>query len=158
MENQDQNQIAEKIKLENQLKSGAHWFYWIAGLSLINSIIYLSGSHWTFVIGLGVTQFIDAIFVEVAQNAGLIGKIIAFIFDLIAASIFVVFGIFAGKKYNWSFIIGMVLYAFDGLLFIIAKDFLSIGFHVLALYFIYNGFKANKRIKENENKNLATTL
>src|SRR5437016_14082822 len=41
--------------LEKQLKSGGSWFYWIAGLSLINSAIALSGSGMRFILGLGVT-------------------------------------------------------------------------------------------------------
>ena len=38
-----------------QLKSGASWFYWIAGLSLINSIAAVSGGSWRFILGLGIT-------------------------------------------------------------------------------------------------------
>src|SRR5216117_2936789 len=39
-----------------QLKSGASWFYWIAGLSLINSIVAFTGGQWAFLFGLGITQ------------------------------------------------------------------------------------------------------
>ena len=35
-----------------RLKSGASWFYWIAGLSLINSISAAAGSTWRFIVGL----------------------------------------------------------------------------------------------------------
>src|SRR5881394_752088 len=35
----------------SHLKSGASWFYWIAALSLINSISAASGSSWRFIIG-----------------------------------------------------------------------------------------------------------
>ena len=45
---------------EALLKSGASWFYWIAGLSLINSFIALSGSDYGFILGLGITRIIDA--------------------------------------------------------------------------------------------------
>src|SRR5690349_15552832 len=45
---------------ERKIKSGAGWFYWIAGLSLINSVIAATGAGWAFIVGLGVTQFIDA--------------------------------------------------------------------------------------------------
>ena len=34
-----------------QLRSGASWFYWVAGLSLINTIAAFSGSSWTFIGG-----------------------------------------------------------------------------------------------------------
>jgi uncharacterized membrane protein YvbJ len=46
--------LEEKIQIERQMKSGAAWFFWIAGLSLINSIIIHSG--WSFIIGLGLLK------------------------------------------------------------------------------------------------------
>lgn len=55
----DEVKIKERLELETRLNSGAGWFYWIAGLSLLNSIIMLSGSDLYFVIGLGITQIID---------------------------------------------------------------------------------------------------
>src|SRR5438270_4545311 len=59
----DQRQVQllqQKLKAERQLRSGANWFYWIAGLSLLNTIIFMAGSDWHFVAGLGITQLIDA--------------------------------------------------------------------------------------------------
>src|SRR5688572_28411552 len=50
---------ADQQHLEMRLKSGASWFYWIAGLSIINSIAALSGAGWGFIVGLGVTQIVD---------------------------------------------------------------------------------------------------
>src|SRR5512138_3090367 len=52
---------AELMALDARIKSGAAWFYWIAGLSLINSVAALSGSKWGFILGLGITQVFDAI-------------------------------------------------------------------------------------------------
>lgn len=34
--------------LEQQCASGANWFYWIAALSLINSVIFISGGKSQF--------------------------------------------------------------------------------------------------------------
>ena len=36
----------------------------------------------------------------------------------------------------------MVLYALDGLIFLWVQDYLSIGFHLFALYGLYRGVKA----------------
>ena len=136
MEDQEKKLIEEKLKIEKQFQSGADWFFWIAGLSLINSIILLAGSEWGFIIGLGITQIIDAIGLLIAEEIGIAGKIISFIFDIIAAGIFVLFGVFARKRYKWAFITGMALYAIDGLIFLLVQDFLSIGFHIFALFFM----------------------
>ena len=46
----------EVAALEKQVERGASWFYWIAGLSLVNSILSLTDSGWMFFFGLGITQ------------------------------------------------------------------------------------------------------
>lgn len=150
METQERESIEKKLKVEKQLQSGADWFFWIAGLSLINSIILFTGSEWGFIVGLGITRIIDSIGLVIAEEAGVAGKIIAFVFDIIAAGVFVLFGVFARKRYKWAFVVGMVLYALDGLIFLLVGDFLSIAFHVFALFCIYGGFKAIKKLSEIE--------
>jgi hypothetical protein len=143
--------IAAVLKLQTQHKSGATWFYWIAGLSVINSIVVLVGSQWSFIVGLGITQLVDGIAIGVARQAsaqsGLILKVMGFGFDLLIAGLFVFFGAFAKKRYMWAYVVGMVLYAFDGLIFLLVKDFLSIGFHVFALVCIYNGMQASIKLR-----------
>lgn len=53
-----------RIRLENQMKGGLIWFYWIAGLSFINLIIFILGSNINFADELGITQVINVIFQE----------------------------------------------------------------------------------------------
>ena len=130
-------------KLAGAARSGAGWFYWIAGLSLINSISMLSGSGWGFIVGLGITQVIDGL----ASELGSSGRLVALMLDLLAAGVFVFFGVFANKRYAWAFIVGMVLYALDGLIFVLVGDWLSAGFHVFVLLCILAGFSANQKLK-----------
>ena len=94
MEEQEKKSLENKIKIENQFRSGANWFFWIAGLSLVNSVILLTGSQWDFIVGLGITQIIDTIGLVIAEEIGIAGKIIAGVFDIIAAGIVVLFGVF----------------------------------------------------------------
>ena len=150
MEEQERKIIEEHLRIEKRFKSGANWFFWVAGLSIINSIIMHSGGQWGFIIGLGLTQFIDGIGLELAREAGNLGIVITLILDGLAAGIFIAFGAFARKGYNWAFIIGMILYALDGMIFLLAKDYIGAGFHLFALFFMYGGFKANKSLKTAE--------
>jgi len=150
MQEGERKAVEEMLKVESQFKGGASWFYWIAGLSIVNSAALLSGSSWGFIVGLGITQVIDGLGLVIAEHIGAAGKATAFVLDIIVAGIFVLFGVFARKRYNWAFIVGMVLYGLDGLIFLLAGDVLSIAFHVFALYCIYNGLKAVKRIAEME--------
>jgi len=126
-----------------QLRSGASWFYWIAGLSLINSVAALTGQSWRFFVGLGITQVFD----ELALKMGSSGKIVAFILDLLVAGMFVLFGVFAHKAHLWEFILGMVLFALDGLIFVLAHDWIGAGFHAFVLFFFFRGFTACRTLK-----------
>lgn len=139
-----------------QAKGGANWFYWIAGLSLVNSLIFLFGGNWSFFAGLGITQIIDAI---VAQGSELDGistiKIIAFVIDVIIAGIFVLCGLWANKLQTWAFVAGMIFYLLDGILVLILGAYLPAAFHLFALYMIFKGLSAARQIKAT-NPNIMT--
>jgi hypothetical protein len=143
---------SELMQLEGQLRNGASWFYWIAGLSVINTAIVLFGGAWSFIIGLGITQVIDAVAYTVAENAqegsAFIVKGMGVVLDLAVAGLFVVFGWLALQKKAWAFLVGMVLYAMDGMLFLLVQDYLSLGFHAFALFCIFTGYQAMKKLNE----------
>ncbi|MGI8656220.1 MAG: hypothetical protein ACR2LC_13505 [Pyrinomonadaceae bacterium] len=60
--------IAAEYK--RQALSGANWFFWIAALSMINSVVLLMNGQWNFLAGLGITQLIDGIAIALAKDAG----------------------------------------------------------------------------------------
>lgn len=126
-----------------QLKSGASWFYWIAGLSLVNSIMSFTGSGFGFALGLGVMRITDAF----ASSFGTGGKGIALVLDLLAAGLFVLFGVFAHKAHRWAFIVGMSLFALDGVIVLLAQAWLSVALHAFALYFLFRGFQACRQLR-----------
>jgi len=64
--------------------AAARWFWWIAGLSLINVVLTRSGSDTNFVLGLGVTLVADAMF------AG--SQAVALSIDAIAIAFFFLMG------------------------------------------------------------------
>ena len=43
-------------------RNSARWFWWIAGLSAINSIASLIQAEYSMVLGLGVTQVLDGLY------------------------------------------------------------------------------------------------
>ena len=129
--------------LHKHMRSGASWFYWIAGLSLINSIMALSGKGWGFILGLGMTQVIDG----AASNLGSNGLVVAIVLDVLVAGLFVLFGVFANRGHLWSFIVGMIFYAADGLIFLIAQDWLGLGFHAFVLFCLFGGLRAARQLK-----------
>lgn len=64
------------------------------------------------------------------------------------AGIFAIFGVLANKKFTFAFVLGMLFYFLDGLIFILVKDIAGIIFHVVVLYFIYKGFSAMRKLNE----------
>jgi hypothetical protein len=100
----------------------------------------MAGTDWGFIIGLGITQIFDAIGAEFGAS------VITFVLSVLAAGTFVLFGVLANKRYSWSYVVGMVLYALDGLLFLAVGDMLSTGFHVFVLFWMFQGYRANKAL------------
>jgi hypothetical protein len=119
------------------LKSGASWFYWIAALSLINSISAFAGANFAFIFGLGITQILDA---EYAPT-------IALVLDFVIAGVFVLFGVFAHKLYSWAFMAGILSVAADTVVLLKYQRMLNVAFHVLVLFFLGRGFIACRKIK-----------
>jgi len=101
--------------LERRRRIGGQWFYWIAGLSLVNAAIGFTGADWRFILGLGVTQIVQ----ELAKSgsngttAGLVG--------LAVIAIFTVLGQRAVLGHGWAFVLGMTLYALDGGIFVLGE-------------------------------------
>ena len=144
MDNQT-NQADPAQQIYSQFKSGANWFYWIAGLSIVNSAILYFGGGIAFIFGLGITQLIDGIGMAIAQeyeNIGNTAQTITFVLSVFVSSIFVLFGYFANRLMQWAFIVGMVLYALDAVLCLVFSAFLDAAVHAFVLYCLFNGFKA----------------
>jgi hypothetical protein len=137
--------IEDRIPFETRerILSSANWFFWIAALSAVNSVIAHSGSQWSFIVGLGITQIADA----VLGSFDTAGTAAAIVFDLLAGGVFVGIGLLARAYKQWAFVVGMVVYALDGLLFLLVSDYLSIAFHAYALYSIFVGFKLLRESK-----------
>jgi len=147
----NQQAPSPQLAATQQLKSGANWFYWIAGLSVVNSVIAVAGGDWYFIIGLGMNHLVNGIISAATpggySNADAIAIAIGLIFNVLIAGLFALFGYLANKRFKWAFITGMILYTFDGLLFLIVSDFLSIGFHIFALYGMYRGFTGLQKLE-----------
>ena len=141
-----ESQIAALLQ---QGKRGAGWFYSIAGFSIINSLLMLFGGGTFFVIGLGATLIVDWNAVQQAQAApeqALVVKAVAFAIDLVVAAIVCGFGWLSVKRWQPVFILGMILYLLDGLLFLMAGQMLAVAFHAYGLYCMGSGLLAYRRL------------
>jgi hypothetical protein len=130
----------EHKALEAQRRSGGQWFYWVAGLSLINAVLVLTGQEWRFLLGLGVTDLVQ----ELAQSAD--GGTKAGLVGLAVIGLFAVLGQRAIHGYRWAFVLGMALYALDGAIFLLIQDWVGVGFHAFALFMISRGYVAARKL------------
>lgn len=126
---------------EQRRRSGARWFYWVAGLSLVNSLASLAGQKWRFVLGLGITQLADAL----AAHSGRGIEVVAVLDAVIVAS-FVLLGRFALQGRVWAFGVGAAIYALDGLIFLGLRDWVGVAFHVFVLVMTVRGLDAARRL------------
>lgn len=147
-------QIQQRMLLGQRLRGGASWFYWITGLSVINSIIVFSGSHWHFLAGLGITDVIT----YMAHKAGSAGTALAIIFNAFAMALFVLFGVFAHKRHTWAFLVGMTVYGLDALILLLGPDWFSIAFHAFALFQMFKGMQAGFELTELERGTVQTIV
>jgi hypothetical protein len=140
---EDQQIAVSRMVAAARTRIGARWFYWIAGLSMINSMVVIFGGNFHFVVGLGITSVVDAM----AKRVGTASSVLDLIINGFVAELFVLFGYFACKAQKWAFMVGMGLYLLDGVLLLSARDYLSVGFHAYALYAIYRGYTAAQLVQ-----------
>lgn len=133
-----QPRTVQSLAAAAAVKRGANWFYWIAALSVVNTIVAISGGNFHFVLGLGITDAFRS------PQARMVGYFI----DLLVLGFFLMCGYYAGKSQKWAFVMGMAFYALDAALTAMAQDWISFAFHVYALVCIWRGFSHVKAAQE----------
>jgi len=132
----------KKFKAEQLRKGAASWFAWIGSLSLLNSILALSGKQFSFTFGLGMAQVGDALVANESPFLRILGLFVAFG----SAGVFILFWWLA--RHTWIvFPVGTAIYGLDAVLFLLVADWLSLGFHGFALFLIIGGWRAAKKLE-----------
>ena len=116
-----------------EIIGGASWFWWIAGLSLVNSVVSHTGGSFNFVLGLAAMQIIDAVFKSLPA--------LAIFFDAGALVFFLGAGALARRGWQSAFVVAGLLYALDGAIFAWFGDWLPAGFHAYVLYQLFRGWR-----------------
>lgn len=133
--------------LESSVNKGGNWFYTIAALSAVNSVLFIAGASVSFVAGLGFTIIADAFIDGAIQEGaprGLIG--VAIVFDLVLLIGFALAGYYAKRRFTSVFVVGLVVYLLDGLIVLALGDYFMAAFHAWALYSIIMGSLACRKL------------
>ncbi|HSO13303.1 MAG TPA: hypothetical protein VLT51_13065 [Anaerolineales bacterium] len=144
-----------KARLLHQAQNSAKNFYWIAGLSFINSVITAFGGEFYLVMGLASTLIVDYFAVGMTEEAPelkLVFTGVALFISLILSGITALFGFLAIKGMRWSFVLGMVLYGVDTLIMLALQEWKGFIIHLFFLYALFTGLRALNQLKRLENQ------
>lgn len=128
----------EQAVYAKPIRNGGNWFFWIAAMSLINTIAATTGSEWGFALGLQLTYVLSL----TSELWGAHGKWIALAGNLVLVGACVWFGIAGYSRKYVPYFLGVFIYAADTLLSLLSLHLLTIGIHIWALYSIFKGLMA----------------
>jgi len=134
-----------RLRLETQARNGAGWFHWIAGLSIFNAVALLLQWNFAFVGALGVTWVFAILAQHFGESAGAGQALVTVLIlgiTLFGAAVFISLGALARRGHLWAFIVGLILYALDGVLMVLLGRWLEVAFHAFILFGIHGGYRA----------------
>lgn len=133
----DQIELGSVSEQKNQNRF--YWFYIVAVLSFVNSIFSILEYDSIYVIGLGISQFLDhamaALKMFLPERINLItavGMTLSLLFSLL----FALFGYLGNKKNKAAVIIGLLLYFVDMGITVWLESYESTFFHLIGLVVI----------------------
>ena len=136
------SQAGELISARN---SGANWFFWIVGLSIINTLISLTGTDWGFSLGVAATQIADYFAFE---GQSTMGRIFALGFDVLVFGFYALCGVQAMRGATWAFVLGLIFFALDTLLMLLMQQWIGLLLHGWAIFSIFTGLIANTNLRK----------
>jgi hypothetical protein len=128
----------EQSEYAKPIRNGGNWFFWVAALSLINTIAVATGNDWGFALGLQLTYFIGL----TSDLWGAHGNAIALAGNLLLVGGFIWFGIAGYSRKFAPYFLGVFIYAGDTILSLLSLHVLTIGIHAWALYCMVKGLSA----------------
>ncbi|MBS0657916.1 MAG: hypothetical protein JSR82_06675 [Verrucomicrobia bacterium] len=141
----------ELTTLYQTVQAGARWFYWIAGLSIVNAVLAHSESKVQFVLGLAITQVVDYLMAQIAPGA----KWFSLVFDVLLAGSMAYFGYKGGQAVLWALFCGLGVFLVDCALFgwlcfmggaVNTGVVLGGVFRALALVAVFGSIAATRRL------------
>ncbi|MEK8033125.1 hypothetical protein AACH06_20055 [Ideonella sp. DXS29W] len=114
-----------------QVQRAARWFWWIAGLSLVNTLLFQSGQDTSFALGLGITTLSNVLFADEPAMAISLSAVAIGFFGLV--------GWQASQARFWAFCIGLAVYVGDAFIVWQLDDWVALAFHGVVIFFITQG-------------------
>lgn len=128
-------------------KSGVVWMQTISVVSAINAVAILMGAKFRLVVGLAFTD----VAVAMAKDVGGAALALA-MFALIgvAGGVYLLAWLYKKTGKTWIAVVVLVFYALDILPALLLKSFVSVGFHVVAIFGIIQGLVAFRALQKEQ--------
>ena len=124
---------------------GANWFFWLAILSVINSLIVYRYNTPNSPVALAITQWLDG----TAGGFNTSMSTNSLIINILIAGVLVFFGLMARRGSDLAFVVGIFLYVVDAILMIGLRDLFGFSVHLIGLFFLVKGLLASRHVREN---------
>lgn len=124
------------------VRRGSSWLFWVAALSLINTIMTATGGGFYFLFGMGITLIASSMGAPAAVSIGLSVIICAMLAGL---------GWFARKGHAWAFIAGIIIYGLDAVVFLVGQEWLPLAFHGYVIFWMVRGLMGCFQMKSQTN-------
>jgi hypothetical protein len=135
---------------QRSVRSSGSWFWWVAGLSVVNSVATMLEAKYGMMLGLGITQILDVlVFYGLDGNAadpGMTARVVHLVLVGLVVGFFVAIGHFARRGVVAAFVVGMLAYALDAMVFVVAADWIAVGFHAFVLFWLWGGLATQRAI------------
>jgi hypothetical protein len=128
-----------------RIRRGASWFFTVAVLSGINSLLQIFDAKIRFIFGLGITQVVGAMAKQTSN-----GTVVLLLVDGLFVGLLLLCGKWAREKSQGAFLGGMIAYALDGLLLIIFGMWIDAAVHGYALFRMWQGYAASRELAQLE--------
>ena len=124
---------------------GANWFFWLAILSVINTLLVFQYRLPNTPVALAITQWLDG----TAGGFNPTMSTQSLIINLLIAAALAGFGYLARRGSDLAFVVGIFLYVVDSILMIGLRDLFGFSVHLIGLFFLVKGLLASRHIREN---------
>jgi hypothetical protein len=141
----DRMAVVEKT---NRARHAASWFYVIAAMSLINSLLSVYQANASFLAGLGVSQLIEAASLALRESANPRSSVVilgaGLMLNVVVSAAFALFGLLASRGSRRAFVVGMVIFGLDTVLVLWFRDYVGIVYHLIVLHLLFSGLRAGR--------------
>lgn len=128
---------------QNRLISGgASWFLLIGIISMLNIMFFATKQDVQFILGLGINYIILGVADGIKQSLGLNLFPIAYVLTFLISTVFLFIWKKSKSESKTVYLIGLILYGLDSLIFVFSKEWWNLGFHIFAFLLLASGYNA----------------